>query len=213
MKNGFRLVTLDLDHTLFMGNSVLFLNRILGISEELDKFHADYRDGKISERELNIRQAPILQKFSLAKSYAELARGPILKRLDKGVKLLQDTGFEVQMLSLNPFQLFFTRKFGIGSDVSLSFDLNGSDFLGRIKEIPEDKLEFLEKYCSEKGIELENCAHVGDSRNDIATFRTVGYSVALNCSDSVVFEEADVSLDTHDFMDVANTILKANDLV
>lgn len=212
VKNSFQLVTLDLDYTLFMGNSVLYLNKVLGISEELDECHADYRDGKISERELNIRQAPLLQKMSLTRAYEALARGPILKRLDRGVKLLQNDGINVQMLSLNPFQLFFTKHYGIGSDISILYELDSSDSFGKVKEIPEDKLELLEKYCRQKGIELERCAHVGDSRNDAATFQAVGYSIALNSSDNRVIQEADVSLHTHDFMDVVNTILRANDL-
>jgi phosphoserine phosphatase len=213
MNNNFLLVTLDLDHTAFMGNSVLFLNKLLGISEKLEECHADYRDGKISERELNIRQGPILQKISLSKAYEALAKGPILKRLDRGVRLLQNAGIEVQMLTLNPFQLFFTKQYGIGSDVSMLYDVDGGDFLGKMKEIPEDKIELLKRYCAAKGIDLGRCAHVGDSRNDVATFQAVGFSIALNSSDAVVEREATVSLRTYDFLDVADTILRANDLV
>ncbi|MDG7001280.1 MAG: HAD hydrolase family protein [Nitrososphaerota archaeon] len=40
---------------------------------------------------------------------------------------------------------------------------------------------------------MKECAHVGDSQNDVETFRRVGYSIALNCSDSRVRKEASVS--------------------
>lgn len=51
----------------------------------------------------------------------------------------------------------------------------------------------MERYCREKNIDMKECAHVGDSQNDIETFRRVGYSIALNCSDSRVRKEASVS--------------------
>ena len=57
MTTHFSLVTLDLDYTIFLGNSVLYLNKVLAISEKLIEYHADYRDGKVSEKELNTRQS------------------------------------------------------------------------------------------------------------------------------------------------------------
>jgi len=212
MKNdNFLLVTLDLDYTTFLGNSVLFLNKVLDVSEELEEYHADYRNGKISEKELNIKQNPILQKISLSKAYEALAKGPILKRLDMGVNILRNQGIDVQMLTLNPFQLFFTKQYGIKSDISLLCEVEG-DHLGEAKEIPDNKVDLLKKYCVKNGIDLMRCAHVGDSQNDIATFRTIGFSIALNTSDPSVEREANVLLKTRDFTDVANTILHASDL-
>ena len=212
MKNNhFLLVTLDLDYTTFLGNSVLFLNKVLAISEKLEEYHADYRDRKISEKELNIRQAPLLQQFSLSKAYETLAKGPILKRLDTGVKLLQKEGVDVQMLTFNPFQLFFTKYYGIKSDISLVWGVDG-DHLGEMNDIPENKVELLKQFCAKNGIDMMRCAHIGDSQNDVETFRAVGYSIALNSSDASVKREASISLKTNDFAEVAYTILRANDL-
>ncbi|MGA2874484.1 MAG: HAD hydrolase family protein [Nitrososphaerales archaeon] len=212
MKNhNFLLVTLDFDYTTFLGNSMLFLNKVLGISEKLEEYHADYRNGKISEKELNIKQNPILQKISLSKAYETLAKGPILKRLDMGVNLLRNQGIDVQMLTLNPFQLFFTNQYGIKSDISLLCEVQG-DHLGETKEIPDNKVDLLKRYCVKNGIDLVRCAHVGDGQNDIETFRTVGFSIALNTSDPNVEREASVLLKTRDFTDVANTILHASNL-
>ena len=101
------------------------MNKVLGISEKLEQFHADYRDGKISEKELNIKQNQILQKINLSKAYEALAKGPILKRLDRGAMLLRKEGIDVQMLTLNPFQIFFTKQYGIKSDISLLCEIEG----------------------------------------------------------------------------------------
>ena len=138
--NNFLLVTLDLDYTTFLGNTVLYLNKVLGISEKLEEYHADYRYGRIPEKELNKMQNPILQKVSLSKAYAALAKGPILKRLDEGVKLLRNEGIDVQMLTLNPFQIFFTKQYEIKSDISLLSEVEG-DNLGEAKEIPDNKVD------------------------------------------------------------------------
>ncbi len=211
MTEHFTLVTLDMDYTAFLGNSVLYLNKVLKISEKLDEYQSDYGAGKISERELNIRQFPILEKISLSKAFEALSKGPILKRLDRGAKLLQNGGVDVEMLTFNPLQIFFTKYYGIKSDVSMLCEVVG-DRLGEMREIPENKIDLLKSYCTKKGIDLAKCAHVGDGRNDIETFRAVGFSIALNPSDAVVRKEANVSLRTYDFTDVANTILHANDL-
>jgi 3-deoxy-D-manno-octulosonate 8-phosphate phosphatase KdsC-like HAD superfamily phosphatase len=53
---------------------------------------------------------------------------------------------------------------------------------------------------------------VGDSKHDIATFEEVSFSIAPNPSDASIKRTASVSLHTYDFMDVANSILRANDL-
>ena len=115
------------------------------------------------------------------------------------------------MLTLNPFQIFFTKQYGIKSDISLLCEVEG-DHLCEANEIPDNKVELLKKYCAKNGIDLIRCAHVGDSQNDIETFRNVGFSIALNTSDAPVGREASVSLRTNDFIDVANTIINANDL-
>lgn len=208
---SFKLVTLDLDYTLFLGNSVIYLNKVLGISETLERYHADYRDGKITERELNHLQAPLLQKVSVSKSFECLARGPILKNLDNGLRRLRAAGSDVQMLSMNPLQAFFKASYGIGVDASVY--VTEGDRFKLAGTFPENKVELLERYCHARNIDMKECAHVGDSQNDVATFRRVGYSIALNCSDSGVQKESSVSLRTDDFLTVANTLLRANDLV
>lgn len=206
----FKLVTLDLDYTIFLGNSVTYLNKLLRISRLLDQYHADYRDGKISEKELNDLQTPILEKVSVSKSIQLLSKGPILKNLDKGLRILRDADCNVQMLTLNPLQLAFKELYGVGAEMSL-FAVNGDNF--RLEgSFPENKVELLERYCIKNRVEISNCVHVGDSHNDVEAFRRVGYSIALNSSDKQVQKEASASLKTEDFLDVANTLLRANDL-
>ena len=206
----FKLVTLDLDHTIFLGNTVIYLNRFLGISKLLERYHADYRNGKISEIELNNLQTPLLEKVSVSKALELLSKGPILKNLDKGIGMLRGVGADVQMLTMNPLQVVFQKRFGIGTDTAL-FTIDGDRFK-LSGAFPENKVELLERYCLENKIEMTSCAHVGDSQNDVATFRRVGYSIALNPSNEKVQKEASASLKTDDFLDVANTLLRANDL-
>ena len=55
---------------------MLSLNKVLGISEKLEQFHADYRDGNISEKELNIRQNPDLAKDQPFEGVRSTGKGP-----------------------------------------------------------------------------------------------------------------------------------------
>lgn len=202
------LVTLDLDGTMFMGNSVLYLNSKLNVSEKLEEYHKSYHRGEITEAQLNMLQTPILLKVSLSRALEVLANGRLLKRIEPGVKLLRESGLDVAMLTFNPYQLLFKKLFGISCDISMIVDFESKgDEISNIKNVPNNKIALLRNYCSRNNIPLSKCIHVGDSSNDIPTFQEVGFAIALNADDEQVRRESDISLNTDDFSTVARAIL------
>lgn len=205
----FRLVTLDLDGTLFQTDSVLYLKDKLALGEEVAKLHSQYRTGEITEAELNSRQTPLLQRLELTPVLKVLSTGPLLSNIRKGVDALKSSGLGVSMLTFNPLQVFFEREFGIDTSISRTVEIR-DDMIVKINKIPENKIEYLTLYCDLNGIALEECVHVGDGPNDIPTFRAVGFSVALNSKYEEVKNAADISLETDDFALVANEILERN---
>ena len=201
------LVTIDMDGTLFMQNSVLYLNEQMNLSDKkLREYHAKYSDGKLSEVELNILQTPILRNVSLSRAYKVLISGPILKNIGLGVNLLRKSGNDVAMLTFNPFQGMFNEYFRIKCDVSMIVELE-EDRIGKVKHIPNNKITFLREYCSRNGINLGDCIHIGDSQNDVPTFNEVGFSVALNSKDDNVATEASISMNTEDFLEVVEALI------
>ena len=68
-----------------------------------------------------------------------------------------------------------------------------------------DKRRFVEDWCSARGLRLERCIAVGDSRSDIPLFEAVGFSIALNAT-AAARAAATVALDTEDLRDVLGVI-------
>ena len=197
-----------MDGTLFLGDSVLYLNEKLHLSPKLDQYHGAYYRGEITEVEMNFLQTPILQKLEIDRAFEILNTGPMLKQIQEGVRLLKEKGrLEVSMLTFNPFQGLYTCFFGIGSEVSPSVEIRDNR-IARIKTLPQNKIFFLRKYCEGKGISLNQCIHVGEGKNDVPTFKEIGFSVALNAKEERVKRGASVALETDDFYDVARTILE-----
>jgi phosphoserine phosphatase len=83
----------------------------------------------------------------------------------------------------------------------MGVDLDGR-LSGRVERYfePEDKVDFVEEFCAENGMAMDQVVAVGDGRSDIPLFRKAGFSVALNAtSDARV--AASVVVDSRSFMD------------
>ncbi len=201
------MVTLDLDGTMFRGNSVLYLKEKLALGEEIAIPHARYGKGEITEAELNYLQIPLLEGIELTPILKILSNGPMLRNIRRGVHSLKTAGLRVSMLTFNPLQVLFEREFGIDTSISKVVEIV-SDKIVRMNSIPENKIEYLEQYCKSNGINPRECMHVGDGPNDIPTFRAVGFSIALNSRHEIVKRVADLSIETDDFSIVAQKMLE-----
>lgn len=201
----FRLVTFDLDGTLFMGNLPLYLNEKLENSNKVKQLHERYHRGEITEAELNVLQVPMFGELNLSEAYNLMVNGPIMKNLEQGVEMLKKRKLHVDMLTLDPFQILF-KQFGIDCDISATADYTG-DRISSLHNVPENKISFLEDYCYRNKITLNQCIHVGDESNDIPTFKAVGLPVAVNPKNERVISSSSISVETDDFLEVASTII------
>jgi phosphoserine phosphatase len=205
-ESSFRLVTLDLDGTMFRGNSILFLKEKGLLNDNFEILHERFRRGEINEQELNRLQFPLLKGVKLDPLFEELSNGPLLVNIQQGVDALKSRGLEVSMLSFNPLQLFFGRKYGIDCSLSKFFEIRDGK-ISESYEVPANKVVCLKKYCADHEIKLKECVHIGDGMNDIQTFGAVGFSIALNGRTHDVEKSASTHLETDDFALVANEIL------
>ena len=206
-RSPFRLVTLDLDGTMFRENAVLYLEKKGLLDKEVKRLHLLYDAFKISESEMNRLQARELKKPRLSPLFRALTSGPLLKNIDKGVDMLRKQGLMVSMLTMDPLQIFFKKEYGI--DVSISYHSTiKRDHFSEIDEFPNDKHEYLLKYCDQQGIDPSQIVHIGDGRSDLETFDVVGFSMALNSTLEELKKKADYSLAADDFSVVAKMLLK-----
>jgi phosphoserine phosphatase len=202
----FRLVTLDFDGTLFRANSALFLEQKGLLGQEIRKLHSRYNVGEINEIELNRLQFPLLNQSNLTLMLQALADGPLLENIQAGVNSLKFSGLSVAMLTFNPLQIFFERQYGVDTSISMNTEIK-DDRISSMRQLPDNKFEYLKRYCASNSIELKDVVHVGDGLNDLRTFKAVGFSIALNSKYEEVKRNTDLSLETNDFLVVAQEIL------
>ena len=192
---------------MFQGNSVLYLKGKLGLAEEIPLAHRRYARGEITESQLNYIQIPHLSGIDLGPVLTLLESGPLLKNIQLGTKKLRDSGLQVSMLTFNPLQILFCRKFGIDCSICRSVEIQ-NDRIVKTNEIPENKLDYLLRYCQSHGLKTTQCIHIGDGRNDIPTFRAAGLSIALNAATRIVRDAANASMQTDDFDLVATKVIE-----
>jgi len=69
-------------------------------------------------------------------------------------------------------------------------------------KILANKLQGINEYCMQKGIETARCAHVGDGFNDVIAFRGVGVSIAFNSYEDGISEAATCAVRGDSLLDV-----------
>ena len=93
------------------------------------------------------------------------------------------------------------KKAGFHDIIGSEAETSNGTLTGRMKLLT-NKLEGLQEYCSQHGIDLMSCAHVGDWTNDIVVFKAVGLSVAFNTSDENVSRAATYAVNSESLLDV-----------
>lgn len=85
------------------------------------------------------------------------------------------------------------RTFDLDHAIGNTLEVESGKVVGVGKEIEFDgKGRELERIAAAEGIDVEECAAVGDYLNDIPMFELAGYSVAFNPQDNRILEHADV---------------------
>lgn len=99
------------------------------------------------------------------------------------------------------------RKHGFHAVSGTEMELEGQLLSGRVSRYfdPDDKVRFVEAWCEEREIALDQVAAVGDSFLDVPLFSRVGCSIALNAT-ADARAAADHCLDTDDLTDVLDLL-------
>jgi phosphoserine phosphatase len=107
---------------------------------------------------------------------------------------------------------FFQDRYGLDavSGCEMEEDENGI-LQGKVKKHfeAEEKIDFLQSFCLPRGIDLEQCVAVGDSRSDIPLFGKVGLAIALNATADAE-AAAHVALRTADLRDIIPVVEAAD---
>lgn len=191
MKN-IKLVCFDLDETLITHSSWKHLGLALGISAEEDhRMYSEYKEGKFTYDEWNNK---IVQRYM---SHPDSNRTEITKILSKyeyndgvreSVEYLKSKGYVLVLISGSIDILVSMVASDLGIEyykANNTFVFDGNDRLVGVHSNGDEtiaKADQLESIASMLGINIDECACIGDGGNDIEMFNRTGNGITFKNS-------------------------------
>jgi phosphoserine phosphatase len=193
MESQIKLVCFDLDKTLIKQTSWYELNMALGITHEEDQqMLDDYEAGKFSYEEWMKKIYDLYKlrgKANLKNVTDAISRSYTFKDGAKEIiSYLKERGYKVVLISGSIDILIDMVAKDLDLDMAeatheLIFDEN--DQLQEIRLLAADnvaKLHHLESFCRKLGLDLNQCACIGDGDNDLDMFRKTGRGITFKGS-------------------------------
>ncbi len=190
-----RLILFDMDGTLFEHKNIwLELHKRLGTWEAGEKATQEwlYKD---YERLVDI-VIHALWKGKPAQPFLDLvAETRYVPGAEATVRALKARGHEIALISSGPTHLLQRAmdELGIEHGIANRLDIEDGIITGKSRNddgstmwpVQADrKVPAAERLCEELGFRLEECVAIGDERNDLPLFESVGMSIAFNAHDA-----------------------------
>jgi phosphoserine phosphatase len=201
------IVFFDLDGTLLRGTTVsAALAEWLGRAGELDELERAYAAGDVSNAAVADASAAWFAGRRVADAAAALTGLTWIDGLEEVVGALEFSAIATVTHSWAAEAV--ARRFGFDAWCGTEMAIEGDRFGGAVARHfdAEDKADFVERVCRDRGVDPLAVVMVGDSRSDLPAFARVGYSIALN-ADAAAREAATVSIDTDDLRDLLPLLL------
>lgn len=193
-----KLVCFDLDQTLINENSWAELGIALGVAKELeDELYRAFKAGEITYDEWNDRVLAEYMKHNeatrdgITKCFAKYTLAPGAR---EAVEYIKEAGYHVALISgsIDVMVNLVANDLGIRyAKANNAFIFDEEDRLSGIHAHGDDtlaKASHLESFCDLLGINIEECACIGDGANDIEMFRRTKHGITF--PDSKIKSEA-----------------------
>ncbi len=200
------VIVFDLDGTLLPGTTASFVvAESMGNQAAVKELERRYRTYQISNHECTEREGALFAGTNPEQIREHLRRAPWIGGLRETLIALTDAGcplplakrawrFITEALEYRPWFAAVS-----GAEMKLEGSLLSGTTSRHFDD--DDKLRFVECWCTTRGYRLDEVAAIGDSRSDVPLFHKVGTAIALNAT-SDARAAADYVLDTDDLRDV-----------
>lgn len=192
MLEGIKLVCFDLNKTLVRENSWYDLNLALGISHEQDEeWFNQYEAGHLNYHDwmkLLLAEYKKSPQANLIHITEILSRYNYVSGAKEIVTYLQGKGYHIALISGGMDILVdkVAKELGIElSEANNQFVFNEDGKLEEIVAFDAEhlaKLHHLQSFCRKLGIDITECACVGDGDNDIELFKTSQHGITFRGS-------------------------------
>lgn len=205
------LVTIDLDGTITPVITEEYLLKALA-PDRLSKYH-EWEELLRKDYENYFEKATTEQfKLLVGLRYSDIKgvmkQLPLAKNIDKAVQLLNEYGFKVVILTdnIDVFCEGISERVPIKEYIS-SKTIVKDDIIVGLKELNLRKEMGLKVYLERNNIDPKRVIHIGDWKNDIPVFNSVGFGIAYMPKEQEVVNEAHLTINIDDFLKVARLII------
>jgi len=206
-----RLACFDLDGTLVSGTTICqHLGDHFGHGAVVRDLAIAYAQGKMGFRELAEKDAVFYRGRSTREIALALESLPLIPGIEQTMSRLRENGLKILLTTITwTFAArIVAQRFSLDGWSGYTMGETKDGLLSGSVEHHFDevaKRKFVEEYCLNRGISLNNVFAVGDSRSDIPLFEVVGHSIALNATD-IARKSSSCSLDTDNLLDVLGSV-------
>lgn len=193
------------------------LEGILGVTDEDKELHKEFHSGEITFKEWAEESLLLYQRHGLNRETMQRAFDSVspMTGTVETFNQLKKEGIIVGIVSgsIQNFYDHLKKEYGMEADwVSFAAEII-FDESGEVEEMEcnefdfEGKVQALKNFCDAFGIRPEDCAYVGDSRNDIHVFKAVKLPIAFCPKYDEVREAAKHVIDEPDMSKVLDLVI------
>jgi phosphoserine phosphatase len=209
-------VAFDLDSTLIDAESVDEFAKLLGKGEEVAKITDKAMKGEIKFEEALIRRTKLLKGLEYEKVLEATKKIPLMKGAKEAVEELKAHGIKTCVIS-GSFSVVAERvrkeldlDYAVANDLVVEDGVLTGEVEGPLMK-EGAKGEMLVKIAKRAGVQLYDCAAVGDGANDVSMFEKAGLKIAFN-SKPVLNKVADVIIEEKDLTRILPHVLGEVDI-
>lgn len=213
----FPVVAFDLDGTLLPRTTVsVLLTGHFGHARTLEDLERAFVAGEVSDRDMADASAACYAGRTTDEIRIVLDGAPWIEGIGDTMDALRLAGSHVLIATIGwRFAGEVLRdRYGLsavsGTEVAVVDGVVGGT-VSRYFDA-DDKKRFVEAWCAQRGLSIDDVAAVGDSRSDLPLFRAAGRSVALNATADAK-RAATCAIDTEDLRDVLPLLTRVQSAV
>ena len=175
----------DMDGTLLVGSACLEISRAVGALEETIAIEEEWARGEISDNGFWVRCLPLWNGITDEQIDRAFTRSAWLAGVKETFTDIRDRNEYSVVISQSP-KFFFERIQRWGLNYAYGALVRPGNAEGAEKLVSsENKLEITDTLLSQLGLNRRQCVAYGDSSSDIALFRALESTVAVNAKKEI----------------------------
>jgi len=202
-----RLIIFDVDGTLIpVRSSWQYLHKKLGTWNRGRKYAQLFFEGRISYEDWARLDASLWRGIPIARVRQIVRRIPYVRGAPSTIRVLKERGYRIVLLSagLSVITDRISRELGVDGAIANELLVRDGVLTGEVNVQVSfhNKDQALQRLLPRFGVDVKECAAVGDDETMIPLFRRVGLAIAFNPQSPIVERNAHVTVRSENLQDI-----------